>query len=204
MLSKLSDGLGSSEEYALTAFALMGPIMIDLAFLPVSMSGLGEEAAMAGLGFFNATGVQYSENGNTYTISYTSEEQDNNGKTISVAYKFVSIYDSAVNGVVSTASQNGVPALYMEYRQTSFGWVGQYATIAEDGEDAFDIIYVAIQGEDGIIGIGESAAMPTPLNGSESVDFPKTLPMWFAVEGTTITGLSDGSEFNFEFVPTES
>lgn len=204
MLTKLTDGLGSNDQYALTSLALMGPMMMDLAFLPVSMSGLGEEAAAAGLGFFNAAGVHYSESGNTYTISYTSEEQDDQGNTVNVAYEFVSTYNPGTNGMVSTASRDGVPALYMEYHQTSFGWVGQYATPAEDGGNAFDIIYVSVQGEDGAIGIGQSATTPAPLTGSESVDFPTTLPTWFAVTGNTVTGLSDGEAIDFEYTPTPS
>jgi hypothetical protein len=64
---------------------------------------------------------------------------------------------------------------------------------------------IAVEGEDGTVGISLNTDKPAALTGSESADFPKSCAEWYSVKGTTITGkTSDGTDLNFEYTPTES
>ena len=64
---------------------------------------------------------------------------------------------------------------------------------------------IAVDGEDGIIGISTTPGKPAALTGSEAADFPKACRQWYSVKGTTITGkTSDGLDLSFEYVPTDS
>lgn len=192
MLGKLSAGLSDNPDTVFTSFALLGIAMVDLTLLPVSLFGLGKEGAIAGLAFFGTAGVDYSESGNSYTISYKDEE----GKTFS--YK--GTYNPAADSMVCSASENGTEIVSMEYYKTSFGYVAQYFLSGEEGNTLYQ---VSVSGQDGVIGITESAANLAALSGSESADFPKSCDQWFAISGTTITGLSDGTDINFEYTPSE-
>ena len=46
---------------------------------------------------------------------------------------------------------------------------------------------------------------PAPLTGNEGADYPKAAKEWYAITGSTITGLTaDGKQINFEYVPSEN
>lgn len=192
MFNKLSEGLSNNPDTAFSAFALLGVAMVDLSLVPVTVFGLGNEGAAAGLAFFGASGIEYSESGNSYTLSYKDEE----GKTFS----YQGTYNPAADSLVCTASENGTEVVSMEYYKTSFGYVAQYFVSGEEGNTIYQI---SVSGQDGVIGIIESAAKPAALSGSESADFPKSSAQWFAISGNTITGLSDGADISFEYTPTE-
>ena len=87
--------------------------------------------------------------------------------------------------------------------KTAFGYVGQYYFLNDDGTTS--IYKIAVDGEDGTIGISSIPGKPAALTGSESADFPKVCEEWYSVTGTTITGQTlDGTDLNFEYTPTES
>ena len=193
--TKLSDGLGNNADSLSASFTLLGVAMVDLAMLPVSFFGMGEEAVTMGLAMFSHEDVKYSENGNSYTISYI----DSDG----VATTFSGTYDAAADTMVCSATADGKENLYFEYRKTAFGYVSQYYFVNDDGTSLYQF---AINGEDGTLGVSSSqTAQPAALTGSESADFPTALPEWYTISGSTITGkTSDGTELDFEYVPSET
>jgi len=193
-MSKLSDGIGNNAESLSASFTILGVAMADLSMLPVSIFGMGEEAAAMTLSMLNATDVKYTENGNSYTVSYV----DANG----VKNEFSGTYDAAADALVCSSTADGKENLYAEYRKTSFGYVSQYYFVNEDGTTS--LYQFAVNGEDGTLGVSSSqTAQPAALTGSESADFPTALPEWYSITGSTITGkTSEGTELNFEYVPS--
>lgn len=195
VLEKLVDGISNNPDTGMVALSFFGVSMADLVMLPASMFGQDQQAAEIGLGFMGAQGVTYSENGNSYTIAYSEED----GK----AYVFSGTYDPAADALICTATTDGAENIYSEYRKTAFGYVGQYYFLNDDGTTS--IYKIAVDGEDGTIGISSIPGKPAALTGSESADFPKVCEEWYSVTGTTITGQTlDGTDLNFEYTPTES
>lgn len=192
MIGKLSEGLSNNPDTVFSTFALLGVTMIDMSLVPVTVFGMGKEGAAATMAFFGASGFDYSESGNSYTISYKDEE----GKTFS----YQGTYNPAADSLVCSALENGVEIVSMEYYKTSFGYVAQYFVSGEEGNTIYQL---SVSGNDGVVGIIEAATKPASLSGSESADFPKSSGQWFAINGNTITGVSDGSDINFEFTPSE-
>ena len=193
VIGKISEGLSSNPDTAFTALSMLGVTMVDLAIIPVSFFGLGQQSVEMGLSMFGATDVKYTENGNSYSVTYTDEE--------GVTYNFSGTYDAAADVLVCTATTDGKENIYSEYHKTSFGYVGQYYFLNEDGTTS--IYLVAVDGENGTIGISTAPGKPAALTGSEGPDFPTSCTEWYNVTGLTITGVtSDGTELNFEYTPT--
>ncbi len=194
VITKLSDGLSKNKSTVFASMTLLGASMADLVMLPVSFFGAGGEAASTGLKMLNASDVQYSENGNTYSITYTDEQGD--------TYVFNGTYDAAADALACTAQKAGKDFFYSEYRRTSYGYVSQYYFINDD--DTTSLYQFAISGEDGTFGVSTTqASQPAALTGSEAADFPAALPEWYSIQGSVITGLmSDGTEIDFEYEPS--
>ncbi len=190
MYSNLSDALSSNDSTAMASLSLLGVAMVDMALIPVSCFGIGDEAAESALGFIG-TDAQYEENGNTYTVSYKGSD----GKTFSLT----GVWDAAANSMVCTGSTDGKEDIYAEFRKTSYGYIGQYYMLNSDGTSAVYII--TVQGKDGFIGISNDASKPAAFTGSEPVDYPSKCAEWYAINGTAVTGkASDGTAINFEYV----
>jgi hypothetical protein len=194
VITKLRDGLTSTEQTASAAITIQISSRADLMMLPVSFFGAGEEAAAMGLEMLNASDVQYSENGNSYTFAYSDEK--------GVAYTFNGTYDPTADVLVCTAQEDGKDSFYSEYRKTSYGYVSQYFFINDDSTTS--LYQFAISGQDGVFGISTTqASQPAALTGSEAADFPKSLPEWYSILGSAITGvMPDGTQVNFEYVTT--
>lgn len=193
MVARLTDGLSNNPDTALVSLSLLGVTMADLAILPVSFFGLGSDAVNMGLGFMGATDIKYSENGNSYTVTYA----DNEG----AKYDFSGTYDPVKDALICTASKDGQEAIYVEYVKTSYGYAAQYFFNNDDG--TVSLYQITVNGEDGVLGISTDSVKPAPLTGNEPSDFPKACPEWYAVTGLTITGVtSGGEELNFEFTPS--
>ncbi len=192
LVGKLADGLSNNPDTAFSSLSLLGVTMADLALMPVSLFGLGQVSMEAGLGFFGATGVKYSESGNRYTVSYADKD--------GIQYDFTGTYDAAADALNCTAKMNGAENIYFEYRKTSFGYVGQYYFINEDGTTS--LYQLAVKGGDGTLGLSTVSGQPTQLNDGESADFPKACPEWYSLDGNSITGVtSDGTQLNFAYTP---
>ncbi len=199
VIGKITDGMSNNPDVGLAVLSFMGVAMIDLALLPASLFGMGQESVQAGLGFMGATDVKYTENGNSYTVEYTSTDTEGTVQKL----VFTGTYDAAADALVCTGSTDGTDDIYSEYHKTSFGYVGQYYFLNEDGTAS--VYMIAVDGENGTIGISSDTDKPAALTGSEGPDFPTSCDEWFSVNGTTITGkTSDGTELNFEYTPTET
>ena len=193
VLNKLLDGLGNNADTAMSALSFLGISMSDLYLLPVLYFGLGEESVSSALAMMSATDVVYQENGNNYTITYKNSD----GQQIALT----GTYDSG-KSLVAVGSTNGVENVFAETYRTSFGYVAQFYSVADDGTTS--LYQIAIEGENGVFGIATSSTRPAALTGSESADFPKSAKEWYAINGSTITGMtSDGKSVNFEYVPSE-
>ena len=194
VLTKIIDAMSSNPDTAMNALSLLGVSVVDLAMLPASFFGLGKQTAEAGLAMFSATDVEYSENGNSYVIKY--KDKDNK------VFEFKGTYDATKDVLVCTASTDGKESSYSEYRKTSFGYIGQYYLVGDDGTAT--VYQVSVKGEDGVLGISEKASKPSALTGSETVDFPKACAEWYAISGTAFTGLtSDGQKLSAEYKATK-
>ncbi len=195
LITRLTEGLSNNPDTGMAVFSFFGVTMVDVATLPVSFFGSGQQAAEIGLSMVGATNVKYTENGNSYTISYSDDENN--------TYEFSGTYDPAADALTCTATANGKESIFMEYRKTAFGYAGQYYMLNDDGTTTTYV--VATDGENGTVGFMSAAKKPAALTGSEAADFPKACDEWYSIQGTTITGkTSDGKEFNFEYTPSES
>ena len=195
VLTKLTDGISNNPDTVMAALSFMGIAMVDLAALPASLFGLGQEAVSAGLSMVGATDVKYTENGNSYTITYSDNENNK--------YVYSGTYDPAADALTCTGTANGSESVFIEYRKTAFGYAGQYYMLNDEGDAA--VYMIAVDGEDGTIGISTASEKPAPLTASVSADFPKACKEWFSIYGSTITvKSSDGKETSFEYTPSAS
>lgn len=194
MYNKLSDALSSNVDTAFDAMSLLGVALVDLALVPVSCFGLGEESVNIALGFLGAQDVEYNENGNKYSVKYKNTE----GKL----YELEGVYDKAADSMKCTVKEDGKDSLIMEYRKTSFGYVSQVYSIKGDGTAS--LYKLAISGMDGGVGMSEATEIPPALNGKETSDFYKECPEWYAIKGNDVTGVNaDGKEISFVYTPSE-
>jgi uncharacterized protein YceK len=194
MVTNLTNALSSNDETSMAALSLLGVGLIDMVLLPVSSFGLGKDAAEIGMGYMGATDIQYTENGNSYTVSY----KGNDGKTLSLT----GVWDAAAGSLACTGLTDGAEDFRSEYCKTSYGYAAQYYVLNSDGTWTF--YAVTIQGKDGALGISAASDKPAALTGSETVDYPSMCDEWYAINGTTVTGkASDGTAINFEYVPAE-
>ncbi|MEA4914400.1 MAG: hypothetical protein VB061_07510 [Christensenella sp.] len=193
VLNKLLDGLGNNADTAMSALSFLGVSMSDLYLLPALYFGLGETSVSAGLAMMGATDVVYQEQGNNYTITYKNSDGQQTALT--------GTYDNGKSLIV-VGSTNGVENVFAETYRTSFGYVSQFYSIGDDGTTT--LYQIAIEGENGVFGIATSDTRPAALTGSEPAEFPKSAKEWYAISGSTITGMtSDGKSVNFEYVPSE-
>ena len=194
VLTKLMDGLGNNPDTAMNAFGFLGLTMSDLYLLPAMYFGLGEGSVQTALAMMGAKDVTYDEKGNTYTISY--KNADDKMETM------VGTYDKG-RSLLATGSTDGMENNFFEAYRTSFGYVSQFYFISEDGVGT--VYQIALSGQDGIFSIASGVDRPAALSGSEAADFPKAAKEWYAITGSTITGMTaDGKSVNFEYVPSEN
>ncbi len=195
VINKLMDGLSNNPDTAMASLSFFGVSMVDAVLIPVAFFGMDEAAAAAGMEYLSGTDVSYTSSGNTYTLTYTDSE----GKVQSLT----GVWDAAADWLVCTGSTDGVENFYSEYRKTSYGYVGQYFFTNDDGTAT--IYKITVQGEDGALGISAATEKPAALTGGEPVEFPQSCTEWYAINGTTITGMTtDGTALNFEYTPTET
>ena len=195
VIIKITDGLSNNPDAGMAVLSFLGVGMTDLALLPISFFGMGQETMEMGLSMMGATNIQYTENGNNYTVTYSDKENKE--------FAYSGTYNPAIDALTCTVTVNGAESTYIEYRKAAFGYIGQYYFLNEDGTTS--IYMIAVDSEDGIIGISTTPGKPAALTGSEAADFPKTCSEWYSVKGTTITGMtSDGLDLSFEYVPTDS
>ena len=193
LVNRLLDALAGNPDTAMYSMTFLGLTMVDLTLIPISSFGLGQAAAEMGLAFFNAENVEYSESGKQYSIKY----RNNEGEECEVQGE----YDKGADALKCAAKLNGKEIVRFEYRKTSFGYVSQTCTFGEDGAYVY---LLSVSGKDGAVGIKQAAELPPSLTGSETIDFPKQCPEWFAIEGDKVTGVSsDGTEISFVYTPAE-
>lgn len=189
VVGNIVDGLTSNPELALVAFGLAEVIMLDVVLIPATVLGNGEIVTNAALSVLGFADIDYSENGNSYTIKY----KDNQGKRNT----FTGTYDDSADSLICTIKEDGKEVFTAEYYKTSFGYVTQYHSVNDDGDT--NTYKLSIQGEDGVLGILKNEKYE-PLSGKESVDFPKDCKEWYAIFGDTVTGVTDsGKELNFKY-----
>ncbi len=193
-LTRLMDGLSNNPDTMMNALSFLGISMSDLYLLPAMYFGLGETSVATAMAMMGAKDITYSEQGNKYTITYKNAED----KLASL----VGTYDKG-RSIFAVGSTDGVEDVYFEAYRTAFGYVSQFYFISNDGIGT--VYQVAVNGNDGAFSITTDTARPAPLTGNESADFPKSATEWYAISGSTITGLtSEGKSVNFEYVPSET
>ena len=193
VISKIMDGLSNNPDTVMTALSFIGATMSDLYLLPAMYFGLGESSVASALAMMGAKDVVYQENGNNYSISYLDTNDQNAVLT--------GTFDSG-KSLTCVGSTNETENVFSEVYKTDFGYVGQFYYIADDGTTT--LYQFAISGEDGVVGMVNGGERPAALTGAESADFAASAPEWYAINGSTITGVtSDGTSLNFEYVPSE-
>ena len=193
VLNKITDGLSNNPETLMTAMSFLGATFSDLYMLPALYFGLGETSVATGLAMMGAKDVTYDEQGNQYTVTYKNSDEKET--------KLSGTYDQG-RSLISVGSTDGTENVFSEVYRTSFGYVGQFYYIDEDGKAT--LYQFAVSGTDGVIGMKTDTSRPAALTGSEAADFPKADQQWFAINGMTITGVdAEGKSISFEYVPSE-
>ena len=196
LLSKMMDTLSDNPDTVFTSLELLGPTMLDLALLPVLYFSLGEEVAIAGLTFMNASDVNYKETGDVYTISYKDDE--------GVEFVYEGKFDESANSLVCEVTKDGDASILLDFIRTKYGYASQYYLINDDGTVSLYII--TTDGEGGYVGMSNSySGKYSPLSGNEPSDFPSDCDQWFAVLGDRLIGvLTDGTEIDLALVVQDS
>lgn len=193
IVANIMNGLGNNPETTMNAFSFLGATLSDLYLLPASYFGMGESNVAAALTMMGSKDVSYQEDGNIYTVTYKNAEEQ--------TAVLKGTYDTGTS-LLFVGSTDGKENVFSEIYRTSFGYVAQFYSIAEDGTGTLYLF--SLQGEDGSIGIVTGGDRPAALTGSESADFTKTAGEWYAFQNNTITGVTaEGTSVNFEYVPTE-
>ena len=193
-LNRLMDGLGNNPDTMMSSLSFLGVAMSDLYLLPAMYFGLGEVDVAAALAMMGAKDVKYSEQGNQYTVTYKNADEK--------AATLVGTYDKG-KSLLATGSTEGVENVFAETYRTTFGYVAQFYYISDDGTAT--LYQIAVNGDDGYFGIIAGGERPAPLTGNEKMDFPMGAKEWYAINGSTITGVtSEGTPVNFEYVPSEN
>ena len=194
VLTKITDGLSNNPDTLMSAMSYLGATLSDLYLLPAMYFGLGESSVATALSMMGAKDVTYDEQGNNYTVTYKNADE--------LEAKLVGTYDKG-KSLVCVGSTAGTENVFSDVYRTSFGYVGQFYALADDGTAT--LYQFAISGADGVIGVSTGASRPAALTGAEAADFPKSAKEWFAISGTTITGIdSEGKPVSFEYVPSET
>ena len=194
VLNRLMDGIGNNPDTMMSAFSFLGISMSDLYLLPALYFGLGEGSVAAALAMMGAKDVTYSEQGSQYIVTYKNSEDKDSSLT--------GTYEKN-QSLIAVGSTNGSEDVFAETYRTAFGYVGQFYFIADDGTAT--LYQVSISGSDGVFGVMTGVDRPAALTGNESADFPKAATEWYAITGSTITGLTaEGKSINFEYVPSEN
>jgi len=194
VVSRLMDGLGNNPETTMSALSFLGATFSDLYLLPAMYFGLGETSVATALTMMGAKDVTYQEDGNHYTVTYQSSE----GKSSVLK----GTYDSG-KSLICVGSTDGVENVFSETYRTSFGYVGQFYSVSDDGTGTLYLF--SVSGQDGSIGILNGGDRPTGLTGGESADFTNSAKEWYAVSGNTITGVTtEGKAIQFDYVPSEN
>ena len=194
VLNRLMDGIGNNPDTMMSAFSFLGISLSDLYLLPALYFGLGEGSVAAALAMMGAKDVTYSEQGNQYIVTYKNSEDKDSSLT--------GTYEKN-QSLIAVGSTNGNEDVFAETYRTAFGYVGQFYFIADDGTAT--LYQVSISGSDGVFGVMTGVDRPAALTGNESADFPKAATEWYAITGSTITGLTaEGKSINFEYVPSEN
>ena len=194
VLNRLMDGIGNNPDTMMSAFSFLGISLSDLYLLPALYFGLGEGSVAAALAMMGAKDVTYSEQGSQYIVTYKNSEDKDSSLT--------GTYEKN-QSLIAVGSTNGSEDVFAETYRTAFGYVGQFYFIADDGTAT--LYQVSISGSDGVFGVMTGVDRPAALTGNESADFPKAATEWYAITGSTITGLTaEGKSINFEYVPSEN
>jgi|LSQX01.3.fsa_nt_gb hypothetical protein len=188
----LVDALSSNPDLGMEVLNLMGVAMVDLLVMPAGFIGLEPEAVMSGMRFMGATDIEYEGSGNQSALSYTAED--------GTKYRFNGTYDAKADKLVCRVTSGEDDGVYYEYQKMPYGYVGQ--AYALEGGTVTELYQIVVHEEGGAIGLAYNTEKPAALTGSESRDFPKNCPAWYAIDGTTVTGVaSNGTEFNYEYTP---
>lgn len=194
ILNKITDGLTNNPDTLMSAMNYLGASLSDLYLLPAMYFGNGEASVATALAMMGAKDVKYDEQGNNYTVTYKNADERET--------KLTGVYDQG-KSLVCVGSTAGTENVFSEVYRTSFGYVGQFYAIADDGTAT--LYQFAVSGADGVVSMATGAARPAALTGAEAADFPKATKEWFAINGTTITGVdSEGKQISFEYVPSET
>ena len=194
VLDRLMDGIGNNPDTMMSMFSFLGVAMSDLSLLPAMYFGLGETEVGVALAVMGAKDVTYSEQGNQYTITY--KDADDQESTLT------GTYDKG-RSLVAGGTTDGKENVYAEIYRTAFCYIGQFYFIADDGTTT--LYQVSVSGADGAFSVATGIDRPAALTGNEGVDFPKNAKEWYAINGSTITGVtSEGKSVSFEYVPSEN
>ena len=142
VVSNIVDGLTSNPELALVAFGLAEVIMLDVVLIPATVLGNGEMVTNAALGVLGFADIDYSEDGNNYTLKY----KDNQGKSNT----FTGTYDDSADSLICTIKEDGKEVLPQNTIKHPLG-MSQYHSVNDDGDT--NTYKLSIQGEDGVLGI---------------------------------------------------
>jgi hypothetical protein len=194
LLTALTDALTNNPGTELDSLSLLGVMMVDMVLLPAASFGLGNESAAATLGILGAGDIEYSENGNEYSIKYKNDDGEK--------HEIIGVFDPKTNGLKCIAIKDGKENVVSEYKQTPYGYVSQIYFVNDDGEAS--VYQMTISGKSGIVGISEASSVPAALSGNEAIDFPKTSKEWYALDGDEFTGVnSEGEKLSFKYTPSD-
>jgi len=186
--------LSSNPDTALHSILFLDIITVDMALIPASFFGIGQEAATTSLSEFGFKDAEYSENGNKYSVKYKNAQ----GRQ----YELQGEYDKSADALKCTSLVDGKETLTSEHRKTSYGYVSQTYVVNDDGSTY--VYQLTATGNDGVVGMSKASEKPSSLTGSESIDFPKECQEWYAIDGNKVTGVTaDGNEISFDYTPSE-
>ena len=183
---KLNGKIYDNSEVLMTVGMTLMPIaFIDLTLIPLTM--IGSEGGAAALAMLGMQNVDIKQNGNTYTVTYNTDES-----TITQTCE----YDASSDSIRSVMSEDGnsLESLVFEYARSGDGYVSQYATYEEE-KGGYSLIKMYFNADgDMTLGVDSQSGLPDSIYKKSGLgsDFAKNDSFYLMLDGDSLTVLSNG------------
>ncbi len=171
-----------------TAMPLLSVATVDLSMLGLTVMNATPDASKIALEMLGNKNVDVKVDGNHYSVTYTSSEDEQFTQTAE--------YDAATDSVrsVLTSSKDG-EMITMEYVKIGGGYASQYITAGDDAS----VLTCFADGQDIAFGIDSTTEKPASIfkNTAVAEDFIKNDDLYIILKDGKMTVNSKGKETTF-------
>ncbi len=185
---RISEKIKNNDKLSLSVGLAMLPItMVDLTLIPLTVIGLDKSSSTAALEMLGMSGVNVTQNGSVYTVTY--KEKD--GASVTQTCE----YDPGTDSVRSSIKDSkGKQIMFFEYVRIGKGYVSQYYMLDEEKGD-YSLI-TSFFDDSTIVAFGVASAKTQPAsifkNTGLTKDFVINKEAYFILENGKLSVLEKG------------